>query len=150
MPGGTNVKKTSFYTDNASVVNTPAENNTETSWPKPHRSVKLFTEAKTFESVRAKYEVDQKPITNLNLKLELTETKQDGSPIESKTAECLEKDGYKSPVVNLGDNEMWFTPSLPLQKSCEHSKSLQEDILIKEKSIEELGTDFVSKNSENP
>jgi hypothetical protein len=75
VPGGTNVKKTSFYTDNTSVVNTPAEKNTETSWPEPHRSVKLFTEDKTFESVRAKYEVDQKPIINLNLKLELTETK---------------------------------------------------------------------------
>jgi hypothetical protein len=128
-------------------VNTPAEKNTETSWPEPYKSEKLFTEAKTFESVRAKYEVDPKPIINLNLKLELTETKHEDSPIESETAECLEKDVYNSPVKNLGANEKWLAPSLPMRKSFEHSKSPQEDILIKEKSIEELGTDFVSKNS---
>lgn len=52
--------------------------------------------------------------------------------------------------MNLGANETWLTPSLAMRKSCEHSKSPQEDILIKEKSIEELGTDFVSKNIENP
>ena len=148
----TNIKRTSFYTDNASVVDTPAKRNTQTSWPEPHKSENLLTEAKTFESVRAKYEVDPKPTVNLNIGLELTETKQEGSPIESETVECLEKDVYNSPVVDLGAGRKWYTPSLPMRKSNElsRSKSPQEEILVKEKSIEELGTDFVSKDSENP
>jgi hypothetical protein len=148
----TNIKRTSFYTDNASVVDTPAKRNTQTSWLEPQKSENLLTEAKTFESVRAKYEVDPKPTVNLNIGLELTETKQEGSPIESETAECLEKDVYNSPVVDLGAGRKWYTPSLPMRKSNElsRSKSPQEEILVKEKSIEELGTDFVSKDSENP